>query len=104
MEVVRVTWSPQHGNELADKQVLVENPGTTGSVALVSHSFSPRTGLPPPLTKSKVMSRSPAVRLIVTGPVVVPDQGSLFVPQGGVVVPVTHVVFWLISKSMFALP
>src|SRR5512132_924207 len=34
--LVRVFWSPQHGNELAEKHVLVGKPGTLGTVALVT--------------------------------------------------------------------
>src|SRR5512143_3979634 len=68
----RTISSPQHGNELAAKHTLVGYPGTPlGVVALVSHLSSPRVGLPPPLSKSKVISRSPAVRLSVFGPAVV---------------------------------
>src|SRR6266508_3195939 len=81
-------WSPQQGNLLLEKQTFGEKPGTTGVVALVSHVFSPRTGLVPPLVKSYVTSRSPAVRLIVCGP---------GLPRPGVTA-------WLISKSMFADP
>src|SRR6266700_3957720 len=84
----RVIWSPQHGNELADRQVLVANPGRVGTDALVSHLSRLRVGLPPPLVKSKVTSRSPAVRLSVFGPEVVRSGW----------------VFWLISKSIFAEP
>src|SRR6266516_786415 len=60
----RVISSPQHGNELADRHTLVGNPGTPlGVVALVSHLSRFRVGLLPPLVKSKVTSRWPAVRL-----------------------------------------
>src|SRR6266567_9648131 len=58
-----VTWLPQQGRLLLEKHWLVEPE--------VTHRSSPRTGLPPPLVKSKVTSRSPAVRLSVFGPVVV---------------------------------
>src|SRR6266487_1769923 len=37
-----VIWSPQHGNELLERQVFVANPGTVGTDALVSHRSSPR--------------------------------------------------------------
>src|SRR6266702_559986 len=50
----RVTLLPQHGRLLLEKQSLVE------PVAGVTHRSSPRVGLPPPLLKSKVTSRSPA--------------------------------------------
>src|SRR6266581_1596988 len=75
-----VCWLPQHGRELLEKHWLVE--------PVVTHRSSPRVGLPPPLVKSKVTSRSPAVRLMVCAP---------GVPSPGVVI-------WLISKSMFAEP
>src|SRR6266566_7114885 len=75
-----VTWFPQQGRLLLEKHWLVDPE--------VTHRSSPRTGLPPPLAKSKVTSRSPAVRLSVFGPVVVRSGW----------------VFWLISKSMFAEP
>src|SRR5215469_15395220 len=84
----RVTWSPQHGNVLEEKQTLVAKPVTTGVVALVSQRCNPIVGLPPPLVKSKVTSRSPAVRTSVFAPVVVRSGWA----------------FWLISKSMFAVP
>src|SRR6266699_3916463 len=77
---VRLTRFPQQGIELAEKHWLVE--------PLVTHFSRPSTGLPPPLVKSKVISRSPAVRLSVLGPVVVRFGW----------------VFWLISKSMLAEP
>src|SRR6266496_1693799 len=83
----RVIWSPQHGNELADRQTLTRKPGTLGVVALVSHRSNDRVGLPPPLVKSKVTSRSPAVRLSSFGPAVRFGWA-----------------FWLISKSMLAEP
>src|SRR6266496_6127925 len=76
----RFTWLPQHGRLLLEKHWLVE--------PVVTHLSSPRVGLPPPLVKSKVTSRSPAVRLSVFGPAVVRSGW----------------VFWLISKSMFAEP
>src|SRR5262245_11425144 len=83
-----VTWSPQHGNVFDEKQMLVAKFGTTGTVALVSHRSSPIVGLPPPLLKSYVTSKSPAVRTSVLAPVVVRSGW----------------VFWLISKSKFADP
>src|SRR6266581_6442600 len=76
----RFTWLPQHGRLLLEKHWLVE--------PVVTHLSRPRVGLPPPLVKSKVTSRSPAVRLSVFGPAVVRSGW----------------VFWLISKSMFAEP
>src|SRR6266705_1528623 len=75
-----VTWLPQQGRLLLEKHWLVEPE--------VTHRSRPRVGLPPPLVKSKVTSRSPAVRLSVFGPAVVRSGW----------------VFWLISKSMFAEP
>src|SRR5262252_3693793 len=51
----RFTWLPQHGRLLLEKHWLVE--------PVVTHVSSPRVGRPPPLVKSKVTSRSPAVRL-----------------------------------------
>src|SRR6266496_1730776 len=59
----RFTWVPQHGRLLLEKHWLVE--------PVVTHLSSPRVGLPPPLVKSKVTSRSPAVRLSVFGPAAV---------------------------------
>src|SRR6266487_3818015 len=76
----RVRWLPQHGKLLLEKHWLV------GPV--VTHRSRPRVGVPPPLVKSKMTSRSPAVRLMVCAP---------GVPRPGVVA-------WLISKSMFAEP
>src|SRR6266545_1547683 len=76
----RFTRLPQHGSALLEKHWLVE--------PLVTHFSRPSTGLPPPLVKSKVISRSPAVRTSVLGPVVVRVGW----------------VFWLISKSMLAEP
>src|SRR6266851_6535021 len=64
----RVTWSPQHGNELAERQTLGVNPVTDGLDALTSHRLSPRIGLPPPLAKSYVTRRSPGWRFRVIGP------------------------------------
>src|SRR5262245_34444135 len=48
----RVTLSPQHGNEFAEKQVFVAKFGTTGTDALVSQRSKATVGLPPPLSKS----------------------------------------------------
>src|SRR6266567_6530038 len=76
----RFTWLPQQGRLLLEKHWLV------GPV--VTHLSSPRVGRPPPLVKSNVTSRSPAVRLSVFGPGV--DRSGWG--------------FWLISKSMFAEP
>src|SRR4051812_39093790 len=76
-----VTLLPQQGSALAEKHWLVAPEGT--------HLSRPIVGVPLP-PKSYVTSRSPAVRLSVTAPVVVPVK------------PV--VAFWLISKSRFALP
>src|SRR6266568_685398 len=76
----RFTWLPQQGRLLLEKHWLVE--------PVVTHLSSPRTGLPPPLLKSNVTSRSPAVRAIVCAP---------GLPRPGVVA-------WLISKSMLAEP
>src|SRR6266511_2978593 len=76
----RFTRLPQHGSAFLEKHWLVG--------PLVTHFSRPSTGLPPPLVKSKVISRSPAVRLSVLGPVVVRFGW----------------VFWLISKSMLAEP
>src|SRR6266581_5428103 len=80
LELFRFTWLPQQGRLLLAKHWLVE--------PLVTHLSSPRTGLPPPLLKSNVTSRSPAVRAIVCAP---------GLPRPGVVA-------WLISKSMLAEP
>src|SRR6266700_4986544 len=80
LEPFNVTWSPQHGNELLAKHWVV--------LPLVNQNCKLSVGLPPPLVKSNVTSRSPAVRLIVCGP---------GLPRPGVVA-------WLISKSMFAEP
>src|SRR6266702_4184330 len=76
----RFTRLPQHGSAFLEKHWLVG--------PLVTHFSRPSTGLPPPLVKSKVISRSPAVRLSALGPVVVRFGW----------------VFWLISKSMLAEP
>src|SRR6266545_3599453 len=76
----RFTRLPQHGSAFLEKHWLLG--------PLVTHFSRPSTGLPPPLVKSKVISRSPAVRLSVLGPVVVRFGW----------------VFWLISKSMLAEP
>src|SRR5215216_573807 len=51
--VVRLTRLPQHGSELAEKHWLV--------APVVTHVSRPSTGVPLP-PKSKVISRSPAVR------------------------------------------
>src|SRR5215469_4666892 len=80
---LRVSWLPQHGSVLLEKHWLAVLPA-----AAVSQKSSPRVGVPPPLVKSKVTSRSPAVRTMVCGP---------GVPRPGVVA-------WLISKSMLAEP
>src|SRR6516162_9006146 len=77
---LRVSWLPQHGRLLAEKHWLIGPE--------VTHRSSPRVKMPPPLVKSKVTSRSPAVRMMVCGP------GS---PRCGVMA-------WLISKSMLAEP
>src|SRR5205085_5115403 len=76
-----VTLLPQQGSALAEKHCVV--------APVVTHLSRPMVGVPLP-PKSYVTSRSPAVRLSVTGPVVVPVK------------PV--VACWLISKSRFALP
>src|SRR6266568_5319563 len=57
LELFRATWLPQHGRVLLDRHWLVE--------PLVTQKFRLRAGLPPPLLKSKVTSRSPAVRMMV---------------------------------------
>src|SRR5215467_14400817 len=56
-ELFRFTWLPQQGSELLEKHWLVG--------PLVTHVSRPRVGRPPPLVKSNVTSRSPAVLLIV---------------------------------------
>src|SRR5215471_15438377 len=81
----RVCCLPQHGSELLEKHWLAVLPA-----AAVSHVSSPRVGFPPPLEKSKVTSRSPAVRFSVTAPMVLPSN--------------PEVACWLISKSTFASP
>src|SRR5215217_3067891 len=58
----RSTRLPQHGSALAEKHWL--------AAPVVTHLSRPSTGLPLP-PKSKVISRSPAVRASVLGPVVV---------------------------------
>src|SRR6266567_2205496 len=80
VEAPRAFLLPQHGTVLLEKHWL--------AAPLVTQVSSPIVGLPPPLVKSKVTSRSPAVRLSVFGPVVVRSGW----------------VFWLISKSKFAEP
>src|SRR6266568_1790775 len=79
-ELFRFTWLPQQGTLLLAKHWLAD--------PAVTHLSSPRVGLPPPLVKSNVTSRSPAVRFMVWAP---------GLPRPGVVA-------WLISKSMFAEP
>src|SRR5215470_4955929 len=79
-ELFRSMWLPQHGRLLLEKHWLVG--------PLVTQVSRPSVGRPPPLVKSKVTSRSPAVRLMVWLP---------GVPRSGVVA-------WLISKSMLAEP
>src|SRR5215475_14305660 len=54
---------PQHGNAFAEKHWVV--------APVVTHRSRPSTGLPPPLVKSNVMSRSPGLRASVFIPVVV---------------------------------
>src|SRR6266536_2874681 len=77
---LRLTRLPQHGRAFAEKHWLV--------APVVTHLSRPSTGLPPPLVKSNVMSRSPALRLSVFGPVVVRSGCASL----------------LISKSMLAEP
>src|SRR5438034_93531 len=60
---LRFTRLPQPGTELAEKHWLF--------APVVTHLRSPRTGVPPPLVKSNVISTSPAVRTSVLAPVVV---------------------------------
>src|SRR6266508_581418 len=76
---LRSTRLPQHGTEFDEKHWLAG--------PLVTHLSRPSTGLPLP-PKSNVMSRSPALRLSVFGPVVVRSGCANL----------------LISKSMFAEP
>src|SRR6266540_1825790 len=76
---LRSTRLPQQGSEFAEKHWLV--------APVVTHRSRPSTGLPLP-PKSNVMSRSPALRLSVFGPVVVRSGWASL----------------LISKSMFAEP
>jgi hypothetical protein len=52
-----VGLAPQHGSAFAERQSSALSPWVA-----VSHVSRPSTGLPPPLVKSKVISRSPAVR------------------------------------------
>src|SRR5213080_2669793 len=47
----RLTRLPQHGTELAEKHWFFD--------PVVTHDSRPRTGLPPPFVKSKVMRMSP---------------------------------------------
>lgn len=77
---LRSTRLPQHGSEFDAKHWLVD--------PAVTQVSKPRTGLPPPLVKSKVIRMSPAARFSTFAPVVV-RFGCWF---------------WLISKSMFAEP
>src|SRR6266511_1668649 len=76
---LRSTRLPQQGSEFAEKHWLV--------APVVTHRSRPSTGLPLP-PKSNVMSRSPALRLSVFGPVVVRSGCASL----------------LISKSIFAEP
>src|SRR6266568_1450065 len=76
---LRSTRLPQQGRAFVEKHWLV--------APLVTHRSRPSTGLPLP-PKSNVMSRSPALRLSVFGPVVVRSGCANL----------------LISKSMFAEP
>ncbi len=73
---------PQQGSELLEKHWPV--------APLVTQRRRPSTGLPPPLVKSNVTRRSPAVRFSVSGPLLVALN--------------PEVTFLLISKSMLALP
>src|SRR5205809_269937 len=75
----RLTRLPQHGTELAEKHWLFD--------PLVTHDSRPRTGLPPPFVKSKVMRMSPAVR---TGTAL----AAGWLPHS--------TLDWFNSKSMFA--
>src|SRR5258708_3168710 len=80
---VSVTRLPQQGTEFDAKQVPTE-------AVSVTHVSSPRFGTEPPVSKSKVTRRSPAVRFSVMEPT------ELLVKPA--------VAFWLISKSMLAVP
>src|SRR5260370_22985271 len=53
----RFTWLPQHGRLLLEKHWLV--------LPLVNQVSKPRVGRPPPLVKSNVTSREPAVPFVV---------------------------------------
>src|SRR5947207_1855220 len=59
---LRSTRLPQQGSEGLEMHWPVAAP-------LVTHLSKPNTGVAPPLVKSKVIRRSPAVRVSVIGPV-----------------------------------